>query len=96
MNHKDGVKTNPNVDNLEWINGSDNNKHAIALGLASTQNMKTKWHVFNDEEGFIFNDQDELVVATRYSKSQLSTYIKQGTPLRKGIYKNYKIEKLIM
>lgn len=33
VNHKDGVKTNNNVENLEWISHSDNGKHAYRLNL---------------------------------------------------------------
>ena len=33
INHKDGVRSNNSVDNLEWCDKSYNMKHAIALGL---------------------------------------------------------------
>lgn len=33
INHKDGVKTNNNLDNLEWVTPSENTRHSFLLGL---------------------------------------------------------------
>lgn len=37
INHKDGVKTNNHIDNIEWATPSENAIHALATGLKVSQ-----------------------------------------------------------
>ena len=38
VNHKDGNKLNNNINNLEWVNNSENQKHAHKIGLKKNGN----------------------------------------------------------
>lgn len=45
VNHKDGNKLTPHVENLEWATFSENNTHALVMGLRSSpkQDPETCW-----------------------------------------------------
>lgn len=40
VNHKDGNKLNNHIDNLEWIEGSENTKHAFRTGIVNFKGSK--------------------------------------------------------
>lgn len=40
INHLDGMKTNNNINNLEWCTSSENNKHAFKMGFQTNKGSK--------------------------------------------------------
>lgn len=42
VNHKDGVKSNNDISNLEWMTNRENMQHALRTGLYKTENMGGK------------------------------------------------------
>lgn len=48
INHRDGVKTNNHVDNLEWCDCSENTVHAFDTGLRATGENSTNAEITNN------------------------------------------------
>lgn len=65
VNHKDGVKTNNIVSNLEWCDRKYNNRHAIETGLLV--------HVKGEQHGnSVLTNEDVLKIREIYSTGTLS------------------------
>lgn len=62
VNHKNGVKSKNYVTNLEWVDNSENQKHAWDTGLQKKRNASNR----------IFNDDEIALIVEDYTNNNLS------------------------
>lgn len=85
VNHIDGVKTNNNVSNLEWVTNSENMLHAFAIGLAKPRHQE--YRLTEEERDFVVSNYKPYdkkygarALARKYSvcKTTILRYIAKG------------------
>lgn len=89
--HLDNDKLNNHYTNLQWGTISDNTKQAFDDHLIDTSKQ---YEIYNDEEIISVIGLEELELMTGYGHSQLNTYLKNNSALKRGQYKGYKIRNL--
>jgi len=66
VNHIDGDKTNNKIDNLEWVDRSENQLHAIKLGLLVHSGENSNFSKLTEKEVI------ELIAARRHLKGKVT------------------------
>lgn len=80
VNHIDGDKSNNNVSNLEWVNSSENTRHAYRVLGHRASGGRPKKRIKNLDTGEIFSSVKEAATLTGTNRTSIISCCK-------GIYK---------
>ena len=67
VNHKDGNKLNNNVENLEWVTSSENQRHRHSIGIKQTSNRYIG--MFNSDNKLVKDFNSIIEAAAFFNKT---------------------------
>ena len=88
VNHIDGNKLNNNINNLEWVDNSANQKHAYSIGLNSTKgDLHRNRKISNDDVKHIRNAFNLYIGKKKYFYMQFAeNYNLSANHIRQIVY----------